>query len=284
MSNFKMPVPGYELVKKIGSGAQGTVWKAIREKDREVVALKILSRRTDNAMNAATSEVAKLKTLSDPECHPNIVCYHGVVIDNDKLKAYVDMEYIEGDDLDDYAKKLRETDEYDKLYRHLLLITKDLIKGLIYVHEKKILHNDIKPSNIRIDPNLTPKFVDFGIACNTHDECRLGSSKAPCCHGFEGTPGFASPEMYDTSTRYPASDVWSLGMTLYDSATGSYPYNFRDKNPKLREIFQNVKDVDPKRLNTTNLLLNEIVNRALIRDPAERITTQEINDMLKDYK
>lgn len=284
MRNFKMPVPGYELVTRLGSGAQGTVWKAIREKDGKTVAIKVLSIHDDKAVDSAVNELDRLKALAVPECHPNIVCYHGVYIDEDNLKVYVDMEYIDGEDLDDYAKRLRDNEEYEKLYKHLLLITKDLIKGMMHFHDKKILHNDIKPGNIRIDSSLTPKFVDFGIACMAHDSCRLGSSTSPCCGGFTGTPSFVSPEMYKSSIRYPASDMWSLGMTLYDSATGSYPYDYSRKEPNLREAMQNITDVDPKQLNTTNSLLNKIVNKSLVREPADRITAQEINDLLKEYQ
>ena len=276
-------IKDYEIIERLGEGAQGTVWKVIRRSDKKIIALKILSVHDEKSVEMAKNELDKLHALATPECHPNIVCYYGYVYDADKNNFLVEMEYIEGEDLDDYAKKLRDNKEYDKLYNHLLLIVKDLIKGLMYAHEKGILHNDMKPGNIRIDTSLTPKLVDFGIACYAHDSCKLGSGSSPCCKGFGGTPAFASPEMYSSETRYPQSDIWSLGMSLYQSATGELPYDIDD--PKnLRELFQNIQDEEPKELHTTNPLLDRIVNESLVKDPAKRITASEINELLKNYE
>ncbi len=276
-------IKDYEIIERLGEGAQGTVWK-VRRKDKKIIALKILSIHDEESIETAKNELDKLQALATPECHPNIVCYYGYVLDTDNSNLLVEMEYIEGEDLDDYAKRLRDNKEYDKLYKHLLLIAKDLIKGLICVHEKDILHNDVKPGNIRIDTSKTPKFVDFGISCYAHDSCKLGSGSSPCCRGFSGTPAFASPEMYSSETRYPQSDIWSLGMSLYESATGELPYNFSGLEPNLRDIFQNIVDEEPKKLHTSNPLLNKIVNKSLVKDPAKRITASGINKLLKNYK
>ena len=274
--------PKYEKIKRVGSGAQGEVWKAIRDSPRRTVALKIINvPQEETQMNQLLEELKNIKKMAIPNCHPNVVCYYDYSIDDDIL--YIETEYIEGEDLHDYTKRLRERNEYEKLYRHLLAITKDLVEGLKYIHSKGVLHNDIKPGNIMVETStLTPKFVDFGISCSATSVCRLGSGKAPCCGGISGTPTFASPEMYKDEKRYPVSDIWSLGMTLYESATGSYPYNYTSSDPNLREAMQNIVDVDPKELNTSNQLLNTIVNRSLVRDPAERITAQEISDLINN--
>ncbi len=276
----------YELIKKIGQGAQGSVWKAIRISDNKTIALKMMRVYNDTSFETAKNEIDKLKELSQP-CHNNVVCYYGYGYDKDGHNALIEMEYIEGEDLHDYSRKFREENNYDKLYKHLLLITKDLIKGLIHIHKQNIIHNDIKPGNIMIDTNMVPKIVDFGLSCSTHTECNLGSDsgkKSICCTGMTGTPEFSSPEMYSTETRYPESDIWSLGMSLYYASTGKYPYTYRSSKPGLREIYQTITDNDPKKLVTNNELLNTIVNKSLTRDPSKRITGSEINDLLKKYK
>lgn len=271
----------YEFIKKIGKGSQGTVWKAIRVSDGKIIAIKSLPSYNAESTTAAKDEIEKLKMMSKPRCHDNIICYYGYTEEGDNI--YVEMEYIDGVDLSEYSKRLRDKGEYDKLYKHLLLITKDLINGLVCVHIKDIIHNDIKPTNIIIDNSLTPVLIDFGIACNSYDMCSFGQDKKPCCRGFGGTPAYASPEMYKNDVRFPQSDIWSLGMTLYESATGKLPYNFKTK-PNLYDILQAIQYDEPNKLKTTNNLLNTIVNQALVKNPIDRITTMEIHNLLKNYK
>ena len=190
------------------------------------------------------------------------------------------MEFISGEDLYNYAKKYRENNDYDTLYKHLLLILKDIIKGLVFVHSKGILHNDIKPENIMIDSELTPKLVDFGLACSVNPKfCVVGGEKTDCCEGYVGTPDFSSPEMYNTGIKYPASDIWSLGITLYDSATGEYSFDY-PPNPTNDDIAQTIRDKQPNKLKTSNDLLNSIVNMALNKNPATRITAKQIKDII----
>ena len=274
----------YEFIKKLGSGSQGTVWKAIRLSDNKTIAVKILKIYNDKTVEAAADEVKKLKSLATPKCNENIVCYYGYSENPTEFQVFVEMEYIEGEDLSDYSKKFREKDEYSKLYKHLLLITKDLIKGILYIHDRDIIHSDIKPANIMIDKNLTPKIIDFGVSCHSNDVCKLGSKKVSCCKGLVGSPAYASPEVYKDEIRYPQSDIWSLGMTLYEAATGKYPYIYKTSKPNLRDIFQAIQDEEPIKLETSNILLNDIVNKSLVKDPKDRITAIEINNMLKNYK
>jgi serine/threonine-protein kinase len=273
----------YEFIEQIGAGGQGKIWKAIRSSDGKTVALKILQANNDESMQIAVGEIQKLQAMSSPQCQQNVICYYGYNLDMTDGNILIEMEYIEGKTLSEYAKELREKGEYDKLYKHLLLITKDLIKGLLWVHQKNIIHNDIKPDNIMIDKKLTPKLIDFGVACDSHDICRLDSISTPCCKGFSGTIAYASPEMYEHRLRYPQSDIWSLGMSLYEAATGKTPYDYGTSKPNVRDIFQAVQDKTPKKLETSNLLLNEIVNKSLVKNPVDRISASEINLLLKNY-
>lgn len=268
----------YEFIKKLGSGAQGSVWKAIRKRDGKTVAVKIINISSKNIEYAhAINEIKKLNELSTPICHPNLLCFYGFDRSNPS-KILIEMEYIDGETLFKYSKKYKGS----KLYRHLLAITKDIIKGLSYMHKKNILHNDIKPENIMIDRSLTPKLVDFGLACTATSRYYKSRTPQPSCSGFNGTPIFVSPEMLNYKRRYKQSDIWSLGVTLYNAATGKFPFNF-GSNPSIQKVLQIIKDpsIKPKKLNTSNKLLNTIVNRALVRDINKRITLKEINTLLK---
>ncbi len=277
-------INSYEFIEQIGAGGQGKIWKAIRSSDGKTVALKILPANDDESMKIGIDEIKKLQAMSSPQCHQNVICYYGYNLDMTDGKIIIEMEYIEGKTLRQYAKELREKGDYDKLYKHLLLITKDLITGLLWVHQKNIIHNDIKPDNIMIDKKLTPKLIDFGVACDSHYTCRLETSSTPCCKGFSGTIYYASPEMYEHGIRYPQSDIWSLGMSLHEAATGKMPYDYGISKPNIRDIFQSVQDKTPKKLETSNLLLNDIVNKSIVKNPADRISALEIYLLLKHYQ
>ena len=267
----------YELIKKLGSGAQGTVWKAIRKDDHKTVAVKVISVGSNQKeYETAVNELKKLNEISTPTCHPNLICFNGFDASN-KDKIIIEMEYIDGETLGDYAQHY----QGETLYRRLLAITKDIIKGISYMHDKNILHNDIKPENIMIDKSLTPKLVDFGLACSTR-KCKIKKKRKPCCKGYNGTPLYVSPEMLNTRTRYLESDIWSLGVTLYHAATGKVPFDF-GPNPTIESALQIIadKNIKPKKLRTSNQTLNTIVNKALVRNPLKRITLKEIESLLK---
>ena len=202
----------YERGSKLGSGAFGTVQKAIRKSDGKVIALKIINLpKWNTAMKQMIEEEVKtLKRLSFPECHPFIVCYYGGGYDETNEKYLIEMELIEGRDMFDFVQDKSLSDE--ALYYYLLLIASDVSKTLKYIHTQNILHNDIKLENIMIqkDTNI-PKLIDFGLACNTHTIDKLGAG----CTKAVGTPMYLAPEFFQyRNVKLPASDMWALGLSL----------------------------------------------------------------------
>lgn len=270
-------VPKYEIISSLGSGAQGAVYKALRTTYGKVVALKVLNVSQGTATyTQALNEVTMLEQISQPQCNPFLACYYSHEYVNDKL--YIESEFIDGVTLNIYCDNIRRNGEYDKLYKHLLLITKDIMTGIKLVHSKGIIHNDIKPENILIDKQLTPKLVDFGLACKTIP-CIHDNTTVECCPGYSGTPHYASPEMIKNKVRYFPSDIWSYGMTLYHCATGEYPYDFPQFKTVIGVLYIMANNV-PKKLQTNNGVLNDIVNRSLILDVFSRITIDEIERLL----
>ncbi len=275
----------YEKIgKPIGRGSQGEVWKVI--KNRQIALKSIRATHGSAKYENAKSEIDKLELVTKDGCHPNIVCYYDHYYDNLNDYILIEMELIEGETLEKYSKRYRKEGDMDKLYRKILLVLKDLIKGIKHIHSKGIIHNDIKTDNIMIDKSLTPKLIDFGLACRADRKCKLGKHKnTMCCGGFDGTFTFASPEMFkEPYMRYPQSDVWSLGVTLYRAATGKYPFKFNEVTPSLRDVTQKIQEREPAKLNTTNKFLNKMVNSMLVKDPTKRITVDEIDGFMELYE
>lgn len=264
----------YELIKKLGSGQQGSVWKAKNE-NGQTVALKIIDIKSLESEKFANLEVELLSKVSTPECSPFISCFYHTFIDGHKL--YLEMEYIEGTSLKAYSKNLRDKLLYDILYRDLVLISKDILRGIEYLHSKNIIHRDIKPENIIITPEKFPKLVDLGLGCETK-ECQVFFVPIECCDGRVGTPYYMSPETILQKQNYFLSDIWSMGVTLYNSATGETLWPIYT----IKEWIDAIKNKPVPKLVTENILLNKIVNNSVVKNIIERKRSDELLEMLKD--
>lgn len=272
----------YELLKLLGEGSQGQVWKARNKETRQIVALKILDmKKVDKNLNSITDEIETLQKISTPTCHPFLACYYNSYYDPFEKLYLIEMEYIDGVTLQVWVQKYWDIGNFKALHHNLLYLTKDLGKALKFIHSKGIVHRDIKPENIMITNNNVPKLVDFGIACDTKI-CNViteNNSVKTCCKGYVGTPVFLSPEVIETGTSYPASDVWSLGSTLYYLATGNFNYEFGDKS-STESVMLTISRNEPFLLNTNNYELDEIVNNSTIKNPTERLTIEQILHIL----
>lgn len=276
--------PGYTLIEVIGKGFFGSVWKARRLSDDKIIALKVvkINPNRPNMRKELEREVEILAKISRPVCQPFLVCFNDYKYIEDRDEYIIDMNLIEGKTLMEYAESV--PDEKTR-YRHLLLIMKDIVKAIEYLHKNGIIHNDIKPENIIIDEHLTPILVDFGVACLELAICPLQHNEETvsslCCKGILGPIMYISPEtLKNRGTYFTQSDIWSLGVTFYTSATlGGYPF---EKTGKVKQLFKNIKSSEPTKLKTSNEILNYIVNRALDKNPTTRITIPEINEILEE--
>lgn len=247
----------YTNIKLLGEGGLGTVYRATR-KDGRVIALKVITGINQRNFNRAVKEVSILMDLSTPQCTPYIVCYYDYFYYPEQNTLVIEMEYIEGDTFREYSIKHLNDFNY---YRQLLAITRDISSGLAYVHQKRIIHGDIKPDNIMITYDMIPKLVDFGIACETTNTC---------CQSLSGTPDYRAPEVVKTGTRCFESDMWSLGVTLYYLATGRYPF------VPIPGYTDPVAVKQPIPLNTDNIVLNNVVNNLIQENMYSRFTAEEL--------
>jgi len=261
----------YTYLQELGKGAFGSVWKVM--KDGKIIALKKIQLQDDKMRTIALKEVELLKKISNP-CIPSLTCFYDYHIEGNTL--FIEMEYIEGETLLNFSKKYRGN---SSLYKYLLAITKDLVQGIQYLHKNGIIHRDIKPENIMIDKNNQPKLIDIGIGCKIgENNCKYKSEKIECCLGRAGTPLFMAPETLFNNVSYFASDIFSLGATLYFSATGANIYSPKPKT--IQELTDILKFGKLQKLETDNIQLNRLVNDMLDKSVENRITSEEIEDYL----
>jgi len=257
-------IKSFDKLELKGQGGQGEVWKARNKETDQIIALKIIYKNREN-LDFAQKEIEILKKISTP-CYTFISCYYDSSYDGNNF--LIEMEYIEGRDLEAFRKENIDSLKY--LENKLVDFMKIMTTALVYIHSKDVVHRDIKPQNILITNDLIPKLVDFGLSCET-EIC----DKLFCCSGNSGTPVLMAPETILLNKSFFVSDVWSLGTTFYKVSTGNYCFKFPDIN-NIRDVIYTVAHEKPKKLETRNKTLNIVVNLCIESDFLKRITSEKL--------
>jgi TolB-like protein/Tfp pilus assembly protein PilF/tRNA A-37 threonylcarbamoyl transferase component Bud32 len=232
----------YLLTKELGRGGMGAVYLAERADGefRQRVALKVIKRGmdTDFIVRRFRNERQILASLD----HPNIARLLDGGTTDDGLPFFV-MEYIEGSPVYRYsdARKL-------SINERLRLFSR-ICGAVDYAHENLIIHRDIKPNNILITSEGIPKLLDFGIAKILNPELAADSIDPTATAMRMMTPEYASPEQVRGEAVTKASDIYSLGVLLYELLTGHRPY--RLKNRALHEIARVICEEEPENLGSS---------------------------------
>jgi len=213
----------YKIVREIGRGGMGTVYLADRDDEqyRHQVAIKLVSRGMDSELviRRFKNERQILANLT----HPNIAGLLDGGTTEDGLPYFV-MEYVSGTPIDVYCDTL----QLSIVERLKLFLT--VCTAVQYAHRNLIVHRDLKPSNILVTGDGTPKLLDFGIA-KLLDVDQSSDLTELTLAGRPMTPEYASPEQARGDAVTIASDVYSLGVVLYELLTGCPPYRFRSRLP-----------------------------------------------------
>jgi serine/threonine protein kinase len=229
----------YAIQQKIGAGGMGSLYLGRDERLGRQVAIKRI--RGDLgaagwALNRFLGEARAIAQLS----HYNIAQVYDV--DEDERGHFIAMEYVEGQDLAAYLKKNGAMAPQDAVS-----IARQLCGALAYAHERGVIHRDIKPSNVLITAQGVPKLVDFGLAL-VAEENESKPRHETATGIMMGTPDYASPEQLTDTKRVDArSDIFSLGATLFEMATGKPPRVIRESEipDQLRPII--LKAIQPDR-------------------------------------
>lgn len=255
----------YKIIRSIGSGGMAKVYLArdlILERD---VAVKLMAYNFHNDENSIRR--FKREALATTELvHPNIVNIYDVGEDEN---PYIVMEYIDGMDLKQYIH-----DHHPIPYRKTIEIMRQILDAVSYAHQHHIIHRDIKPQNILIDHDGTVKITDFGIAV------ALTQNSLTQTNSLLGSVHYLSPEQARGSMATKKSDIYSLGILLFELLTGDVPFDGESAVSIALKHFQNdlpsIRTID----NRIPQPLENVVLKATAKEANQRYKT--IDEMKED--
>jgi hypothetical protein len=253
----------YRIVSPLGKGGMGEVYRAEDLKLGQTVALKFLPQslsQSQESLDRFTREVRLARQVS----HPNVCRVFDIGEITETTAAgksithtFLTMEFVDGEDLASLMRRIGRLPP-DKAVE----TARQMCAGLAAAHEHGIIHRDLKPANIMLDGRGRVRITDFGLAGIAAE---IGGADARA-----GTPAYMSPEQFAGGELTPKSDLYSLGLVLYEIFTGKRPFDastseemarLRDKSAPTAPS-QYVKDLDP--------LVERVILRCLEKDPAKR--------------
>ena len=261
----------YEILGPLGRGGMGMVYKARDRRLDEVVAIKVLRPDFSNDPAMATRFRSEIK-LARKVRHRNVCAIHDYGEDQGLL--YISMEYIEGVDLKQVLKQSGALVP-DRGYEVAIQIA----EGLQAVHDAGIIHRDLKTPNIMSDGAGIARLMDFGVAK------RVGEGAATVTGLIIGTPEYMSPEQAQGHKIDTRSDIYALGIVLYEIFTGQVP--FRGETP-ISTILKHLNDPPPLEGPQAEGIpesLKPVLRRCLAKDPADRYATaREVGEALREAR
>jgi dienelactone hydrolase/predicted Ser/Thr protein kinase len=270
MSKGSLVAGKYRIVEEIGRGGMGVVYKAEELKLKRLVALKFLPPHLMDSPELKERFIIEAQAAAALS-HPNICVIHEVGEAEDR--SFIAMEYVEGETLRDKIKKgpMKTEDAID--------ITSQIAAGLGEAHRKGIIHRDIKSANIMVTGSGQAKVMDFGLA-----KLRGGSSLTKSQTTL-GTVAYMSPEQAQGDAVDGRTDIWSLGVVLYEMLTGELPF----KGDRDVSIIYSIVHEEPRSIKLRKppvpAELQQVIARALKKKPEARYgAADEMLKALKGYQ
>ena len=247
-----------QFIEEIGSGGTANVWLGVDTHSGYPVAIKVLHKslfKNEMIKQKFREEANRYVYLS----HPNIVRLEDYIEKEDAF--YLIMEYVEGDNLEDYINKISGPipEEIGSA------MMKEILSAIEYAHHQKVVHLDIKPSNIMITKDGDIKILDFGISADLNEEI---SDKRM------GTPMYMSPEQINGINVNHKTDIWALGITYHQMLTAQLPF---PKEINRDQLFSIIRSKPLKRIKDFipwgSIKSQQIIDKATTKNPYHRYSS-----------
>jgi serine/threonine protein kinase/predicted Zn-dependent protease len=257
----------YKIIEKLGEGGMGVVYKAEDTKLKRTVALKFLSSQSLGTSEEKTRFVNEAQAAAALD-HPNICTVYE--IDEADGHTFIAMAYVDG-------QSLREKTESGPLkLEDALSLAIDIARGLQEAHEKGIVHRDIKSANIMVTKRGHAKITDFGLAK------LVGTTQVTQTGTTVGTVAYMSPEQAQGGNVDDRSDIWSLGVVLYEMITGRFPFRGEHAQAVTYQIVHEGAEPVTAIRTGVPIELERIVGKCLEKKPTDRY--QHVDELLVDLR
>ena len=247
----------YEVLSKLGEGTSSVVYKAHDIKQKRQVAIKMLNEKTASNESLVVRFIKESKAFASLK-HPNIISIYDVVFEGPEL-PYIVMELAEGCNLKSYIIKkggrlsTKETVDFSL----------QIASALKCIHDADIIHRDVKPENAVFTSEGVIKLTDFGVAILSDDDKSVSKTTS-------GTPLYMSPEQIGRSSVDLRTDIYALGVTMFEMICGRTPFYARD----MAEVFGKHNFESPDKATDVNpecpIGLSEIIEKCIRKNPDER--------------
>ncbi len=253
----------YEVLARLGGGGMGEVWKAYDPKLQRTVAIKVLH-ETDDAASRILAEARAASALN----HPHICTIHDV--GEADGQSFIVMEHVDG-------KPLSELIPSDGLAAESVIrYGTQITDALAHAHEHGIVHRDLKSANVVITPEAQVKLIDFGIAVplpSMDAEAVTRTMESPVSNAPVGTLAYMAPEVLGGKEATTRSDIWSLGVLLFEMASGRLPFEGETPLDMVLAIAKETPRALPGRVSAG---FRSVVQRCLQKEPGSRYSSAAV--------
>lgn len=257
----------YKVLERIGQGGMGEVYAGLDEQLHRRVALKVISQQYKNNDEIAKRFIAEGKALAKVG-HQNVVSVY--TLGEQEGTHYIAMEFVEGQSLDELIVQRNFS------FKRAFPIFMQILRGTLGLHQSAVIHRDLKPKNILVQPNGLVKIVDFGIA-KVLDE---NKPELTTYGTIMGSPQYLAPEVAKGKTASVQSDIWALGIIFYEMLVGAHPLTAGNYLEAIDAIKTLKIKFSPESQKIIPEELQKIILKMTALDPRDRYNS--VGDILAD--